>query len=141
MCVELRQVGVEGERRLSGEREVEDAAERVDVNPSVSWAPFNLFGGDVIDAPEELPEDVRTVPELAILLIPKSVRNTRSPLESGSTRTLAGLTSRWTRPSACAASRAAAMELTRWTTRATGKGPSRATIRRRSAPLTRRIDR
>src|SRR4051812_37308625 len=53
--VELRQIAVAGKRRLSGEREVEDASQGIDVDAVVAPPSLDLLRGDVVHASEKLP--------------------------------------------------------------------------------------
>ena len=70
---------------------------------------------------------------------PKSVRETCSSPEASATRMLPGLTSRWTSPCACAASRASATCETMRTAAPTGNRPRRWISSCSDAPSTNRI--
>ena len=98
------------ERHLPGDRLEEHAAERVDVHARVDLLAQQLLGRGVVARAEEAADLRSAAPSTALtfFISPKSVRMQCSSSPSPSIRTLAGLTSRWTIPRACAASSASA---------------------------------
>ena len=94
-----------GEGRDPGQRLEEDAAERVDVGGGTDRAAAPLLRRHVLGGADHRGAALRRRSSPSALARPKSVRKARSP----STRTLCGLTSRWTMPAAWAASSASAI--------------------------------
>ena len=86
--------GLPMERRLPGQALVEQAGEGVLVAATVDLFAADLLGGEVVERADDLARSRWTAPP-ACLVRPKSARYA-SP--SSSRSTLAGLTSRWTRP-------------------------------------------
>ena len=81
---------------------VEHARQRVDVRARIDWPPSNRSGAMYASVPSVLPAVVMPASP-AVRARPKSIRYTKS---RSVIRMFDGLTSRWIRPAACAASSA-----------------------------------
>ena len=107
---QLGHVAVLGVRDLAGQHLVQDAAERVDVRAPVDRVALDLLRGDVVGRPDPGAGRVRSSASTRDAWSARSRSGRRARLSpSPQIRMFAGLTSRWTRPAACAASSAPAI--------------------------------